>query len=429
MRYRWEICHRRGVRLPDFSPPAEQWRAWRTAEQPLLDKDPYAFEQRLALPIALTANCELLAAARDLPQAAELLAETGPTIRRDFALCIQGLQPWADTFALWCLVRSTAALQLLHPIAVALAASYAAASSGGAVCGLRFPFHERPLASASAHLAVGLLALGSDLPLAARLASTVTQSRSPDGAWGDGEGPPDPLTTLACVDLAARIDPAFDPGPTRRWFASRQQDGLWSALGPDAVWLTWQVLGWLQRSARPFAERFEWPFLPEANADRKTGLPFFAYYADLATLFATLPGLASARTEIAFFDLIGFRAFNNDQGQQRGDEVLRCFGGWLDELRGTRAIRDGGDEFLLLGAPTRSGLAAELRGLRGAWRERFVATFGDSVPMVKPRVLVGSVHGRDLLAAREKLGKEVTVLKHAPSDDDEGPLVDLGALD
>jgi hypothetical protein len=77
----------------------------------------------------------------------------------------------AATLAL--LVESDAGRRFAYSVAVAIAACYAALdrSEDGAVLGIRFPFHEKPLVSATAYLAMGLLGLGMELELAARLAS------------------------------------------------------------------------------------------------------------------------------------------------------------------------------------------------------------------------------------------------------------------
>jgi GGDEF domain-containing protein len=428
MRYRWELSHQHSVPIPPYA--AAEWRPWRPGEQGLLDRDRFAFESRLLLPIVLTENAELLletAARDDEPgrAARALIDETAPVLRLDFASFVQGMEPWQDTFALFCLVRRPRALALLHPLAVAIAACYAA-DRQAPVRGKRFPFHDRPLVSASAQLAEGLLALGFDLDLAASLITFVAGARQPSGGWGDGDAPADILTTFVAADLLSSVDPAFDLAPTVGYLESLQgEDGLWRALGPDAPWLTAEVLGWLVMARRPFADRFRWPFVSDANCDRKTTLPFYAYFADLARLFSSLSGLGAVTTELAFIDLAAFRAFNNLCGQERGDAVLRGFARALAEVRGARAIRDGGDEFMLVGAPTRIGLRAELESFRLAWPSRFRDEFGGDVPVVSPRILVARTPGTGLLQARERLGREIGSLKNAGPLGPEGVLVEL----
>lgn len=433
-RYRWELGHRIGVAIPDYAGPAKSWTAWRPSETARVEKDPFEFEATLLLPIVLSEHAELLLELADgTDETAALarthLAEAAPILRRDFARYVQMAAPWEDTFALFCLTRLPRTLALLHPIAIAIAACYAATTTGS-VLGSRFPFHDKPLVSASAQLSSALLVLGSDLDLAAQLAGFVAGERRPSGAWGDATEPDDVLTTLVSADLLARIDPTFDPAPTVGELRRMQSpDALWRALGPDAPWTTSAVITFVEQARRPFAERFRWPHRADAMRDHKTGLPFFAYFADLADVFAALPGLADAKTEMAFIDLIGFRAFNNAFGQNAGDDVLAEFALELERIPHATTIRDGGDEFVVVGAPTRGDLFGAMESLRRAWPARFQARFGADVPPVAPRILVAKTHGAALRNAREELGRGITGLKTDPrADPTFGLLVDAGAL-
>jgi GGDEF domain-containing protein len=236
------------------------------------------------------------------------------------------------------------------------------------------------------------------------------------------------LTTLVAADLMVRIDPSFDFGPTRELLEGMQgRDDLWRAIGPEAPWLSAEVVTLLLAARQPFALRFRWPYLPPANRDHKTKLPFYAYFAELGRLFAALPGLRGATVELGFIDLVGFRAFNNAYGQERGDEVLRAFAQELEGIDAVRAIRDGGDEFILVAAPERRGLKNALDGFRRDWPDRFRERFGADVPPVAPRILVGHTRGKGLISAREELGKRITTLKHAEAGP-EGVMVDAGEL-
>jgi len=411
--------------MPAFA-PRDAWTAWRPAERPLLDKDAFELEERLSLPIALSENVELLARhGPDDELAQSLLDEALPVCRRDFAGFVQALDPWRDTFALWCLTRRERALGQLHPLAIAIASCYAANAVDGAVRGLRFPFHERPLVSASAHLGRSLLTLGLELELAARLVELVRAEERPGGGFGDADEPVDVLTTLVASELLLRFDPSFDFGATRRVLATmRGKDSLWRALGPDAPWLSAEIAGLLREAEGRFAERFRWPFVPAANLDRKTRLPFYAYFADVARLFGTLKGLSTAEIEVGFIDLVGFRAFNNRYGQDRGDDVLEAFARALEEVETTRAIRDGGDEFIVLGAPTGNGLREGLNAFRRRWPATFHATFGADVPAVAPRIVVTTARGDRMVDARETLGRRITELKGVEIGE-EGLLLDL----
>lgn len=434
-RYRWEISHRLGVSEPPYAERVGTWRTWRQGEQARFERDPFGFETRLILPMVCTDNAELLAELAEgegnqARRARQLLQETAHVLRRDFAVHVQMNDAWEDTFALFCLTRRPRVLSILHPIAVAIAACHAA-DNHGPIAGTKYPYAGQPLVSASAQLASSLLMLGSELEFVATLAAFVRDARRDSGAFGDASEADDPLTTLVAVDLLSQVDPSFDATATLDYFAGAQRpDGLWHALGPDAPWLTSEILAWSVNSRQPFAARFRWPHRAQLLRDHKTGLPFFAYFIELADLFATMPGLASADAELAFIDLIGFRTFNNRFGQQAGDDVLRLFASELEQLPFARAIRDGGDEFLIVGAPYRPSLFGDLDVFRKRWPVRFRRRFGAEVPPVAPRMIVRRGEGRGLRALRERLGQEIGALKErSTACGDEGLLVDAGSAD
>ena len=127
---------------------------------------------------------------------------------------------------------------------------------------------------------------------------------------------------------------------------------------------------WLRRATAPFAERFTWPHLAVTNRDRRTGLPFYGYFADLERLFEAVPGLGRAPIDLAFIDLAGFGAFNNAFGMAHGRQVLRTFAQALTRIPGSMAIRDGGDEFIVLGTPTGTGLPERMAAFRESWAAR-----------------------------------------------------------
>ncbi|HET7501745.1 MAG TPA: diguanylate cyclase [Kofleriaceae bacterium] len=419
-RYRWELSHRIGVKHPSYAPSEAAWAAWRAGEAQPLARDPFEVEARLLLPILVTENLESLLDAASCepavaPRARALVDEAAPLARRDIARYIAGTDPWLDTFALWCLTRTPRALDLLHPLAVALAVTYTAEPTVP-VRGVRYPYYDRPLVSASAQLASALLALGMELGMAADLARYTAEQRRASGGWGDDPGPGDPLTTVIAADLLARSDPSLDLAPTLAYFeATQHPDGLWRALGPEAPWLTARIIELALAAGQPFAARFRWPHCTRSLLDHKTGVPFFAHFIDLANLLASLPGLASAPIELGFIDLIGFRAFNNRHGQDAGDEVLRRFAAQLRTVPLARAVRDGGDEFLVIGAPGRASLAADLGTFMAAWKAAFHDRFGADVPAVVPRIVVGHSPGAELRALRQRLGREITQLKDLPS--------------
>lgn len=418
-RYRWELRHERAPGA-SYCPPLSEWVAWREGDARVLARDAGELEQRLTVPISMADGCELLArvaiGAGDLAElAAELLDEAELVMRVDLAAHVRAGHAWADTFALRCISARPRTLERTLPFALAISACYTALArrAGGRVEGIRFPFHARPLVSASAHLASGLLALGQDLKLLASLIAFVTGERGASGGWGDDGGAEDLLTTVVAADLLIHVDPAFDATSTTRFFLERQSpDGFFRAMGPEIPWLTDAIASYLRDVTRPFASRFRWPHLPDANRDSKTQLPFYAYFADLQRLFAGIPGLSSVTCPVAFIDLAGFRAFNNKHGQDMGDAVLRAFADELATIDDAVAIRDGGDEFLVLGAPTAATLSASIDAFRARWPERFIERFGADAPPVVARILVGETRGDALGRAREVLGRSLGEMKH-----------------
>jgi len=434
-RYRWEISHKRckgGAHVP----PRAEWKTLRPEE-----RDAELAEIRISLPLAVADGCEYLAklTARGGEvgaRASALLAEAEPLFRRDLAAHVQAQNPWSDTFALRSVTLRPLALERLRPLALAIAVSYAATvNATGAVLGMRYPLHDRPMTSATAHLASGLLALGHDLPLLGKLLSTVRDAQHDNGGFGDDMpdataekfGREDLLTTVAAADVLGTLDPSFDLERALAWCESKQRkDGFFVAYGPEIAWLTGEIVRLADAAARPFAERFRFPQVPSANLDRKTGLPFFAFFDDLTHLFAELSGLAGARVPIAFLDLAGFGKFNNAHGQDVGDAVLALLARELSSVAFARAIRDGGDEFIVVGAPERTHLARDLDVFRASWPARFRSAFGANVPTVAPRILVTEVGGRELRGARERLGRSMgTVKDRSQSPPPEGVLDEI----
>ncbi len=420
VRYRWTI-NPRFADYPDWVGPIESWQPWRArdieawAERP---NNRLRSVERLVTPLVLADSLGFLDeeatrsdASGDL--ARSFLDEAVPKARRDAAAWVQELHATADTWALWATVRRPGALTLLYPFAAAIGGSYAASATrtDGVVLGTRFPFHGVPLVGASAQLATGLIALGVHPNLAGGLSAWVRSEQRPDAGFADGDGGSDLLTTLVAAELLASTDPAYDPGPTARWFASRQRaDGWWRACGPETTWLTVQILSWLRRAPRPFSERFVWPHLATTNLDRRTGLPFYGYAADLARLFQAVPGLDQAPIDLAFIDLAGFGTFNTDFGMAMGDSVLRTFAQALTKIPGSMAIRDGGDEFIVLGRPTATGLPGRMADFRASWASEFATTYGHGV--VAPRILTVSTTGGRIVEARNELGVRVGKVKH-----------------
>lgn len=423
-RYRWELTHRRGTGVPPHAGSPVTWRAWRTSETALVERDVFAFEEMLVGPVATFESAELLMEAPSGIGAETLLQEAEPVLRRDFAQHALERNPWADTFASWCLTRYPSTFRSLRSLLVAVVETYTARarSRDGVVVGTRFPFHEKPLASASAQLAVASLALGCHFDVAARSLAFVDGCRRADGGWGDADDPSDLLTTLVALDLLGHFDPRFDPTPTTSFLVKSQRaDGLWRAFGPEAPWLTAVLVEQLQDMQRPFAERFRFPRMQVDNLDRKTQLPSFAYFAEISRLFGELSGIAKAEVELGFIDLIGFRAFNNRYGQAQGDEVLKLFAEALPS-GSVCSVRDGGDEFLLLGAPQGAPLESVVSDFQRAWPAKFRARFGADASPVLARALLTTSRGGAIMAGREALGRAIGELKTVECDPELGIL-------
>jgi GGDEF domain-containing protein len=405
---------------------------WRPRERDWLERDATAFGHRLLAPIALAENVDFLAGLRTDPDPSiartseEILRELQPRLEADLATAIHGGDPWRDTFAIWLLSRRPEALALLHPIAFAITTRYGTLASrlAGLVCGVRYPFEAVPLVSANAHLGSALWRLDYRPSLLPGIVAFVAARRARDGGFADEGQGADVLTTLAAADLLSTLDPAFDPAPTMAWFSAAQEPGgWWRALDPEVPWLTATIAEWLELAARPFAERFRWPAYQRVELDRKTGVPGYAAFDRLTRVFETLPSLSSAPVSIAFGDLAGFREFNTAHGQEMGDRVLRTFATALSEIGSSLAVRDGGDEFLVVGAPGRASLADDLEAFRGRWPARFEREHGPSMGAVAPRLLVADVTGADLRATRERLGRAIAGLKAAvPEPPPEGVL-------
>lgn len=304
------------------------------------------------------------------------------------------------------------------------------------VLGTRFPFHDMPLVSASAQLAAGLVALGIHPKLIGALTTWIRDAQHPDGGFGDADGPSDLLTTLVAADLLTGLDPGWDPRSAMAYVVEHQRaDGWWRVLGPETIWLTGEVSAFLAAAEQPFAARFHWPEIALENRNRRTGLRTYDYYADVARLFQEVPALADAEVEVAFLDMAHFGQVNNRLGMAVGDACLREFAQALARIPDAMAIRDGGDEFLVVGAPVGGSkgsgpsLADRLDAFRHDWPATFRSTFGDE-PVPAARILVARTRGRSLVEIRDELGRRISALKaQVPDPPDTGVLVRVADLD
>ncbi|MGH2463964.1 MAG: hypothetical protein ACRDGI_00740 [Candidatus Limnocylindrales bacterium] len=419
----WVFSEDGGPGSPIYARRAAETVHWRPREAARHASDPGSYARWLLEPIAQVQTLELLA---ELGETTNPKGEAAAPIRRDllpqvegaFALHVAADDPWRDLFALWQLTSAPHTLNDLWFLATAIAYRYAtmARRVAGPVIGTG-PFEGEQLVSASAALGSVLWQLRIYPSLVPELVEHVADKIRTDGGWGDPGQPTDILTTLAAADLLVSLDPDFDPQRTIAWFARAQEpEGWWRALDPEAPWLTAAVVDWLERAHRPFVERFRWPGALKLDLDRRTQLPSYAWFADLARSVQEVPGLARGEWDIAFVDLAGFGNFNTDNGQAKGDEVIGAFGRALARIQACRAIRDGGDEFILIGAPGDSNLLERLDAFRASWLAEFIATFGSEPNPVRPRITVSRCAGRDLAATRERLGRRIGEMKKIHED-------------
>jgi GGDEF domain-containing protein len=400
---------------------------WRPRDRDRLVADPAGYARWFVEPIAQVQVLELLA---EIARKNDVQGEAAkpirnallPSIEAGFALHVAADDPWRDLFALWLLTRAPTTLNDLWYLATAIAYRYASRARrvAGPVIGTG-PFEGEQLVSASAALGAVLWELRVYSTLVPDLVAFVAGSGARDGGWADPGQPTDVLTTLVAAELMLGLDPTFDPTATIAWFARAQDDdGWWRALGPEAPWLTAAVVDWLVRASGPVVARFRWPGALRIDLDRRSQLPTYAWFADLVRSVAEMPGLAGSEWEIAFIDLAGFGAFNTEYGQAMGDDVIAEFGRALARIPGSRSIRDGGDEFIVIGTPGDIGLFDRLDAFRQAWLTDFGAAFGASARPVRPRITVTRTPGAELAAARERLGRRIGELKKEvldPPDD------------
>lgn len=420
-RYRWDLgfhAQPGNISYADAPPTATMWHP--SESEALLDH-PGRFARRLLVPVTVATQLEFwqrVAEQADpalADRAAWLLEETQPTAEDDVAGWITAVDPWADSFGLWLLTAHPAAHERLRDLVFALAVRYGQiALRDRVVTGVRYPFWQQPLASASSHLGLALWRLGIHPMLLPDLVAFVHSQQQPSGGWADANQPSEVLTTLAAAELLCALDPSFDPQPVTRFFVRAQEpDGWWRALNPEVPWLTGAIAGWLERSALPFADRFRWPVLPVWSRDRTTRLPTMAVFDELVVALRAMEGLACASLEVAFIDLAGFGNFNNVYGMDAGDRALAAYATALRGIPGTLTIRQGGDELLVLGTPGRGPiLEAQLRTFMDTWLDEAERA---GVPRggVVPRILLTAGTGSTLREMRTELGTAIGLLKKA----------------
>jgi GGDEF domain-containing protein len=347
------------------------------------------------------------------PIARSLLGRYLPVVEGEFALHVMASDPRYDLVSLWELTRLPHTLDRLWYMAAAIAFRYAALAQRAA--GPVLSADGVAIASGSACLGAALWRLHIYPTLVPALLEFTLDELGADGAWADPGAEPDPLTTLVAASFVGSLDPSFDPRPTVEYFKRTQgPDGLWCLRGRPDAWLTREVLGWLETSTLPFARRFRWPGTLKVDRDRRTGLPMFGYFVDVERGINELTALSRRPIDVAFIDLAHFGDYNNAMGQAKGDEVIVAFGEMLGRVLAAQAMRDGGDEFTVLGVPGDDGpsLKVRLERFQHDWAVEFARRFGSR--HVAPRIVVAE--GRpaaDLARTREELGVRLADAKAA----------------
>ena len=422
------IGGRGGARRYRWSFPVAGWIAlderlrWRPAERELAERHGAEHAARLWVPPVLVEHVEWLdrVGRSDVPadvatRARALLSEALPTVEDDVALRIAGVEAWGDTFLLWAFARRPRALARVPGLVSAIASRYAARAdrTDGLVHGRSYPFFDIPMPSATAHLAAAAARTGEGLGMVARAVDWLRANRRPDGGWGDPRQPTDLLTTLAVAELLGLLDATFDPTAVLEVMEAQVKDrgGRPAMVGPEWPWLAAELLAFGSWSGKPFQERFRWPHVPQSMTDPSVNVPRKeAFFVD-ARLFEELPGLAGLPIECGFIDLAGFGTWNTNHGQDTGDKLLALLTAELRRLPDSRTIRDGGDEFLVLGAPMANGLPERLQELFARWPEVSRVRF-PGLPVVPLRAVVGRGAAGELRKLRDRLGEDIGPVKH-----------------
>jgi GGDEF domain-containing protein len=410
--------------------PLERRSRWRPLEAELAERHPNDHANRLWRPPILVEHLawlEELAAGPDRRVAARaqtVLDAMRPVVEDVVAQTVAGADAWGDTFLLWSFARRPRALEPVLGLVTALATRYVlrASRTKGIVHGQAFPFFGSPMTSATVHLAAASAIVGEGLGWVDEQLAYLRRERRHGGGWGDPRQDADLLTTLAAARLLGSLDPSFEPGgvvETLAGLAARAGPRP-AAIGPEWPWIAVELLAYEDWSRRSFTDRFQWPNVPPSAFDGRVGVPRLEGYFAVADLFTAVPALGGGLVDVVFLDLANFGHWNSLYGQDAGDRLLELLTAELRTLPRSRTYRDGGDEFLVLGAPGTDELEANLRRLCAGWPEASRRAF-PGLPVVPIRAVISRERASHLRKARERQGVDIGVLKQDhPTPPDEG---------
>lgn len=417
VRTQWAIVlrHWARVRQTEDVLPGIPWHA--SPEDRRFEED----SRGLLVPLADVNALELVAdLASDNGSGIELAARLESAwvdeLQAELALFATGQDPERDLLAVRELVAAPRSLDLSWLLAAAIAFRYGQRCRGNG--GILVSAASTPMTLANACLALVLWRLRVYPTIVPQLLSSTSIAADNAGAWLGDDGEMDLLTTIVAAEVLSTLDPDFDPWPTTAALLRRQRpSGTWHDDRVPDVWLTREVVAWLRSVSRPFSERFRWPGVTLLDRDRRTGLPTPGYFVDLERAVTQVAGLRGSTMDLAFVDLAGFGKFNNGFGQAKGDEVIAAFGRALDRVELTQTVRDGGDEFVVMGPPGRRGLTERMSKFGRDWAAEFRDRFGTNVDAVAPRIVVAEGQPASGLAAvRERLGRSIAEAKRAAVD-------------
>ena len=138
--------------------------------------------------------------------------------------------------------------------------------------------------------------------------------------------------------------------------SSTARGGRADLVGPEWPWVAAELLAFGTWSRRPFRERFRWPHVPPWMTTGASGCPRYeAYLRRRAPVRGACPASPARPWRSRSWTWPTSAPGTRDHGQAAGDELLALLTSLLRAIPESRTIRDGGDEFLVIGSPAGHG--------------------------------------------------------------------------